>query len=58
MTWEEKIRMAKEADPTLTDEKAAEVVHDLEQLAHLAIEDFLRHKREESVAATVAPEQR
>ncbi len=32
--------MAKEADPALTDEKAAEVVRDLEQLAHLAIEDY------------------
>jgi len=36
MTWEEKIRMAKEGDPTLSDEKAAEVVNDLTQLAHLA----------------------
>lgn len=44
MTWEEKIRMAKEADPSLTDEKAAEVVHDLEQLAHLAM-DHLRTER-------------
>jgi hypothetical protein len=56
MTWEEKIRMAKETDPTLTDEKAAEVVHDLEQLAHLAIEDFMRRKRGGSVQATGTPE--
>lgn len=58
MTWEEKIRMAKEADPSLTDEKAAEVVRDLEQLAHLAIEDFLRRKQDGSVPATIATEQR
>ena len=44
MTWEEKIRMAKEANPTLTDEKAAEVVRNLEQLAHLAIEDYEKRK--------------
>ncbi len=58
MTWEEKIRMAKEVDPSLTDEKAAGVVHDLEQLAHLAIEDFMRRKQDGSVPATVTPEQR
>ena len=45
MTREEKVRIAKEADPSLTDEKATQVVHDLEQLAHLAIEDFMWRKQ-------------
>jgi hypothetical protein len=42
MTWEEKIRMAKEADPTLSDYAAAEVVHTLEQLAELALGEYER----------------
>lgn len=50
--------MAKEADAALTDEKAAEVVRDLKQLAHLAIEDFVRRKQDGSVPATVTLEQR
>lgn len=45
LTWEEKIRMAKEVDPFLTDEKAAELAHDLEQLAHMAIEDYVSRKQ-------------
>lgn len=55
MTWEEKIRMAKEADPTLTDEKAAEVVRDLEALAHLAW-DSLKAERAAKAAQTGTPQ--
>ena len=45
MTWEEKIKMAKEADLTLTDEKAAEVVNDLTKLAHLAYDCHVAEER-------------
>lgn len=45
LSWEQKIKMAKEADPTLTDEKATEVVNDLTQLAHLAYDSYVAEKR-------------
>lgn len=48
MTWEEKIKMAKEFDPTLTDEKAAEVVNDLTQLAHFAYDSYVAEKRKKA----------
>ena len=37
--------MAKEADPTLSDEKAAEVVNDLTQLAHLAYDCYVAERQ-------------
>lgn len=40
LTWEQKIKMAKEAKPELTDDQAAEVVRDLERFAHFALEQY------------------
>lgn len=48
MNWDKNIKMAKEADPTLTDEKAAEVVNDITQLAQLAYECYVAEKRKSS----------
>lgn len=42
MTFEEMVGAAKVADPTLTDEQAAEVVNDPTRLTELALEQYFK----------------
>lgn len=42
MTWGKKIGLAKEADPSLSDDAAADMVRNLEQFAELALEQYKR----------------